>query len=71
MPLGKFAIGDFMNGANLIQYTGLMLEFADDVSYKLQNQVAAIVQEEVIFPIYNKFAFLYGGFASCKTLLSI
>ena len=71
MPLGKFAIGDFMNGANLIQYTGLMLEFADDVSYKLQNQVAAIVQEEVIFPIYNKFAFLYGDFASCKTLLSI
>lgn len=71
MPLGKFAIGDFMNGANLIQYTGLMLEFADDVTYKLQNQVAAIVQEEVIFPIYNKFAFLYGDFASCKTLLSI
>lgn len=33
------------------------------------NEIVVVVEEEIIFPIYNPYAFIYGKFASAKTEL--
>jgi len=70
MPAGYFLVGDFQKAIELLEFTAMTLEFADDVSYKLNNEVAAIISEEVILPIYNKYMFIYGSFASAITELT-
>ena len=70
IPVGKYLVGDFINGCNLIDYTSLSIEFAEDVDTKLKNYVAVIVQEEVIFPVYMPWAFAYGSLADVKTAIT-
>ena len=57
---GYYFIGDVANGASLVDYTSLYVEFTDDVHFKLTNQVVVLAEEEVIMPVYNPFAFAYG-----------
>lgn len=57
---GYYAIGDFANGISLTDYSKLTLEFSEDTEAKLKGQTTLIVQEEVIMPVYNPFAFCYG-----------
>lgn len=64
IPAGKYILGDFVNGANLIDYTSLTMEWCDDVESKLKNQVVLIAQEEVIMPVYMPWAFAYGSLAA-------
>ena len=70
IPVGKYLVGDFANAANLIDYTSLTLEWAEDVNTKLKNYVALIAQEEIIFPVYMPWAFAYGSLASVKTAIT-
>ena len=70
IPVGKYLVGDFRNAANLIDYTSLTLEWAEDVNTKLKNYVALIAQEEIIFPVYMPWAFAYGDLASVKTAIT-
>lgn len=70
IPAGKYLLGDFVNGANLVDYTALTLEWADDVESKLKNQVDLIAQEEVIMPVYMPWAFAYGDLASLITAIT-
>lgn len=71
IPAGKYLIGDFSPmGAALVDYTNLTLEFAEDVNTKLTNQIVLIAQEEVIFPIYNPYAFAYGDLAALKAAIA-
>lgn len=70
VPMGKYVVGDFINAANLIDYTTLSIEFAEDVDTKLKNYVAVIAQEEVIFPVYMPWAFAYGSLDSVKTAIT-
>lgn len=71
IPAGKYLIGDFgPMAAALVDYTNLTLEWAEDVNTKLTNQVVLIAQEEVIFPIYNPWAFAYGDLAALKTAVT-
>jgi len=70
IPVGKYLVGDFRNAANLIDYTALTLEWAEDVDTKLKNYVALIAQEEVIFPVYMPWAFSYGSLDSVKTYIT-
>ena len=67
---GEFFIGDCAMGASLVDFQSLELEFAEDITSKRANQVAIIVQEEVIFPVYNPYAFLYGKFSEVITLIT-
>ena len=67
---GKYLLGDFNAGANLVDYTALTLEWAEDLETKLTNQVALIAQEEVIFPVYNPWAFAYGDIAALKQAIT-
>ena len=70
IPVGKYLVGDFANAANLIDYTSLSLEWAEDVNTKLKNYVALIAQEEIIFPVYMPWAFSYGSIAAVKTAIT-
>ena len=55
---------------SLVDYTNLNLEWAEDVETKLTNQVVLIAQEEIIFPIYNPWAFAYGDLSALKTAVT-
>lgn len=67
----EFLIGDLTSGASLVDFTALELEFAEDVQTKRTNQVALIIQEETIMPVYNPYAFLQGKFSEVKDLIAI
>lgn len=69
MPSGKFGVGDFSMAAGLLELTPLLLEFSESTQEKLTNTVVAIVQEEVMFPIYNKYMFLFGDFTAAKAAI--
>jgi hypothetical protein len=66
----EFLIGDLTNGASLVDFTALELEFAEDVQTKRTNQVALIIQEETIMPVYNPYAFLKGKFSELIPLIA-
>lgn len=70
IPVGKYFLGDTINGASLVDYTNLFVEWADDVTTKIRNSVALVAQEEVILALYNPFAFAYGDLASLKTAIT-
>lgn len=71
IPAGKYLIGDFgPAAAAIVDYTNLSLEWAEDIESKLTNQVVLIAQEEIIFPIYNPWAFAYGDLATLKAAIT-
>lgn len=70
MPYGKFLSGDFSrNGVELREFTPLNIQFAEDVESVQKNEIVIVIQEEIIFPIYNPFWFTYGKFSTAKTQL--
>lgn len=64
MPSGKFAVGDWAMAAALYEFEALALEFSESTTEKKKNTVVVIVDEQVLFPIYNKYMFVVGDFAS-------
>ena len=71
IPANKYLLGDFRAvAAALVDYTNLTLEWAEDVETKLTNQVVLIAQEEIIFPVYNPWAFAYGDLSALKTAVT-
>lgn len=70
MPIGKYFVGDFVNGADLVDYTSMSIEFAEDINSKLKNYVAVICQEEAIWAVYMPWAFAYGSLADVKTAIT-
>ena len=71
IPAGKYLLGDFSaQAAAIVDYTNLTLEWAEDVETKLTNQVVLIAQEELIFPIYNPWAFAYGDLETLKAAVT-
>jgi len=71
MPAGKFAVGDWAMAAALLEFSQLVLEFSESTNEKLGNYVEAIIQEEVLFPIYNKYMFVVGDFATAITAIGV
>lgn len=69
MP-GKYLLGDFNQASNLVDYSSLTLEWAEDVDTKLCNEVVLIAQEEVIFPVYMPWAYAYGNLSSLKAAIT-
>lgn len=68
---GKYLLGDFSPEAcAIVDYTSMTLEWASDVEYILSNQVALIAQEEVIFPVYQPWAYAYGDLAALKAAIT-
>ena len=70
VPSGKFFSGDFSrNGAELKEYTPFNIQFVEDVETAKKNEIVIVVEEEIIFPIYNPYWFIFGKFATAKTQL--
>lgn len=70
VPAGKFFSGDFSrNGAELLEYTPLSISFVEDTTTAKANEILVLIEEEIIFPIYNPYWFMYGKFADAKTQL--
>lgn len=59
------------NGASLVDWSNLSVEFAEDVETKLRNTVVLIAQEEVQMPVYNPAAFTYGNIADVITAIKV
>lgn len=58
---GKYFVGDMLNGASIVDYGTISIEFAEDVESRIKNQIAVIIDEEIIMPVYNPWAFAYGN----------
>ena len=70
IPYGKFLSGDFTrNGVELKEKTPLNIQFVEDVTSVQKNEIVVVIQEEIIFPIYNPYWFTYGKFSTAKTQL--
>lgn len=67
---GKYFSGDMTNGASLVDWSNLSVEFAEDVETKLRNSVVLIAQEEVQMPVYNPAAFTYGNISDVITAIT-
>ena len=70
MPYGKFLSGDFTrNGVELKEFTPLNIQFVEDVDSVKKNEIVVVIEEEIIFPIYNPYWMRYGKFSTAKTAL--
>lgn len=69
MPVGKYFLGDMNRGAQIIDYTPLTAEWADDVNTKLKNQVVLLAQAEEIVPVFCPWAFAYGSISALKAAI--
>lgn len=69
MPSGRFLVGDFNQAAALLELTPLQLEFSESTQEKLTNTIVAIVQEEILFPVFNKYMFVFGDFTTGKAAI--
>lgn len=67
---GKYFAGDMTNGASLVDWSSLSIEFAEDVETKLKNSVVLIAQEEVQMPVYNPAAFTLGEISKVITAIT-
>ena len=68
---GKYIIGDFSpKGSAIVDFTAMGLEWASDVEYILSNEVALVCQEEVIYPVYQPWAYAYGDLAALKSAIT-
>lgn len=67
---GKYFIGDMQRGAQIIDYTPLTAEWADDVNTKLKNQVVLMASSEVIVPVFCPWAFAYGNINALKIAIA-
>ena len=70
MPSGKFALGDWAMAAALFEFTSLILEFSESTAEKKKNTVVVLAWEEILFPIYNKYMFVVGDFATAKSAIA-
>lgn len=67
---GKYFLGDMQRGAQIIDYTPLTAEWADDVNTKLKNQVVLMAQAEMIVPVFCPWAFAYGNINALKAAIA-
>ena len=70
IPAGKYFLGDMSRGAQIIDYTPLTAEWADDVNTKLKNQVVLLAQAEEIVPVFCPWAFAYGNINALKKAIA-
>ncbi len=70
VPPGRYFLGDLRRGAKIIDYTGLTIDWADDVECKLKNQIVLIAQKELIVPVECPWAFAYGNINALKTAIA-
>jgi hypothetical protein len=68
IPAGHFLIGNFREVATA-EYTPLQVSASESTDEKKKNQVVFIAEMELIYPIYNPYAFMYDNFTDAKSEL--
>lgn len=69
IPAGHFIVGDFQRACEIAEYTPLTVQLSEDTTDKKKNQITVIAEEEIIFPLYNPYWFVYGKFADAITAI--
>jgi len=59
MPAGHLLVGDFQRAVEVADFTPLSLQFAEDTETVKKNEIVVVAEEELIFPVYNPFWFMY------------
>lgn len=70
IPEGKYIAGDFLNGANLYDYTNLEMQWAEDAETVLYNMVRLWFQEQFALVVYMPWAFAYGDLDALKEAIT-
>lgn len=70
VPVGKYFIGDFQNGANLYDYTNLELNWVEDAETAVMNMVRLVFQEQLALVVYMPWAFAYGSLDALKAAIT-
>lgn len=63
IPAGHCIVGDFQRACELAEFTPLTIQISEDTTDKRKNQVTVIAEEEIIFPLYNPYWFMYFKFS--------
>jgi HK97 family phage major capsid protein len=70
MPAGKYLTGDFSPRAvEIRELTPFNIQFITDSDTAKKNEIMLVVEEEIIFPVYNPYWFIYGKFSTDKAQL--
>jgi len=65
MTAGKYLVGDFANGIELVYREGISVRFSDSHSDNFtKNKTTIRIEERLALPIYRNEAFIYGTFAT-------
>ena len=70
VPEGMYVAGDFLNGANLYDYSALEMQFVEDAETVLYNMVRLVFQEQLGLVVYMPWAFAYGSLDALKTAIT-
>jgi hypothetical protein len=69
VPYNKFLSGAFVDAVELLQFEELTLSFVTDTTYAKANKVMALIEEDILLPIYNPNKFVFGDFTTAKAAL--
>lgn len=70
MPVGKYLAGDFVNGAQLYDYTNMEMQWVEDAETVLYNMVRLVFQEQLALIVYMPWAFAYGSLEELKKAIT-
>jgi len=71
MTVGKYLIGDYMDGAEIVDRKSLTMQISDShASTFIANQITISFEERIALPIYYDGAFIYGDFDTDKAAIS-
>ncbi len=62
MPVGKYIVGDWQNGAQLLIQEGMRIEFFEQDSTNVrENKITVRIEETIAFPVYGNTFFIVGN----------
>lgn len=70
MPVGMYLAGDFLNGANLYDYTNLEMQWVEDAETILYNMIRLVFQEQLALVVYMPWAFAYGSIDALRAAIT-
>nr|DAP45285.1 MAG TPA: major capsid protein [Caudoviricetes sp.] len=70
VPVGRYLVGDFQNGANLYDYTNLEMQWVEDAETVLYNMVRLVFQEQLALVVYMPWAFAEGSLEELRKAIT-
>ena len=70
IPVGYYLAGDFVEGAQLYDYSKLGIQFVRDAETAVYNMVRLVAQEQLALVVYMPWAFAFGSIDALKTAIT-